>query len=152
MRMLALAALLVSTGAHAEQARLSVTLPPASAVATSEFRCEEVASASLSAEVGDPPSLDGTVRQGTQVFFMRVTGDSLNLLAEAEVALGETGHPLSVFQDDESQLVAMGPDMGGIMLFLLQRETGFAVWSRTRPVSWLGYAAPDVQAVYFTCK
>jgi hypothetical protein len=93
-------------------------------------------------------------RRGGEIFYMRLVGETLNLMTKAEASIGEAaGHPMIVSSSNSEAILAFGLDpAGSSMSFLLQRKTGYAVWTQARATTWLGANAPDVQVVYFACK
>jgi hypothetical protein len=98
--------------------------------------------------------LRGELRRGSEVFYLRLAGRTLNLMTKAEVSLGEAGgHSFSVQVDSASHLVAAGEDApDSFATLLLNKDSGYAVWSRSRSTTLLGGDAPEVQAVYFVCR
>jgi hypothetical protein len=80
-------------------------------------------------------------------------GDVLNLVTKAEASIGEArGHPIPVITATPDLVVATGPDTpGSTMSFVLQRKSGYAIWTRTQASTWLGANAPSIQSVYFHC-
>lgn len=133
---------------------LSSVLPAPSAVSAPQFTCTEVVSTSISSENTKPVSVTAEARRGREIFYMRLMGETLNLVSKAEATIGETaGHPMPVASSTPEVIWAMSLDApGSSMSFLLQRKSGYAVWTRTGASTWLGANAPNVQSVYFSCK
>ena len=140
--------------AERQQNDLSVPLPSPSAVSMPQFTCHEVLSSTIRAQRGQPPLLRASVRRGGEVFHMRLIGNTLNSVTKAEASIGEAeGHAMTVLSNDTGVVVATGSDSPGSSIsFVLQRQTGFALWTRTRATTWLGHNAPEIQAVYFACR
>ena len=152
--LLTIGALQGAVAAERQPNDLSVPLPSPSAVSMPLFTCHEVLSSSITTERGQPPLLQAAVRRGGEVFHMRLIGNTLNLMTKAEASIGEAeGHPMTVLSSEAGVVVATGSDSpGSSMSFVLQRKSGFALWTRTRATTWLGHNAPEIQAVYFACK
>ena len=133
---------------------VSSVLPPPSLVSAPQFTCREVLSTSISSENTKPASVTAQARRGGEIFYMRLMGETLNLVSKAEASIGEaTGHPMTVASSNAEVIWAVALDPpGSSMSFLLQRKSGYAVWTRTQASTWLGANAPDVQSVYFSCK
>jgi hypothetical protein len=133
---------------------VSAALPAPSAVTAPQFTCTEIVSTSISSERGTPQSARAEARQGREVFYMRLMGNVLNLVTKAEASIGEAaGHPMSVTTATSDLVVATAPDTpGSAMSFVVQRKSGYAIWTRTQASTWLGANAPSVQSVYFHCR
>lgn len=141
------------TAAQPGSPKISSTLPPAAPVSMPQFTCREVISTSIRSEKTKPTSVSASSQRGGEVFYMRLMGDTLNLVAKAEASIGEaTGHPMTVVSSSPDAVWATAlTSADGSMSFVLQRRSGYAVWTRTRVSTWLGANAPDVQTVYLAC-
>jgi hypothetical protein len=148
-----LVAIALTAGQPAGQ-NLSSVLPPAALISLPQFTCREVISTSIRSESTKPASVSASSQRGTEVFYMRLMGDTLNLVTKAEASIGEaTGHRMTVVSSTADAVWATAlTSADGSMSFVLQRRSGYAVWTRTRASTWLGANAPDVQTVYFACK
>ena len=132
----------------------SSVLPPPASVSLPQFTCREVISTSIRSENTKPASVSGSSQRGTEVFYMRLMGDTLNLVTKAEASIGEaTGHLMTVVSSSPDAVWATAlTSADGSMSFVFQRRSGYAVWTRIRASTWLGANTPDVQTVYFACK
>jgi hypothetical protein len=99
----------------------------------------------------------GTLFDGTDRVAMKVDGDKLHVLTKASFEVGdiENDNPFSVLVNDEEHVVAIDHDLirdTSIGTFALNRKTGVAVWSKSRPKGFLNTVNPDNQSYILGCE
>ena len=154
MRDTATLLIIALTAAQAGGQRNASVLPPAAQVSLPQFTCHEVISTSIRSENTSSVSVSASSQRGQEVFYMRLMGDTLNLVTKAEASIGEAvGHSMTVVSSSPDTVWATALTASdGATSFVLQRRSGYAIWTRTRASTWLGSNAPDNQTVYLACK
>lgn len=118
--------------------------------------CESLMSARI---IGSPveyltDGIEGEVRKGTDKLAINIKGDgTISFLTQASVGAGVAeGDLWSVLRDTSEDLVALLYDdvRGSVNVFALNKETGLAVWSKTRP-DFLTFGSPYGSVLYLQC-
>jgi hypothetical protein len=106
-----------------------------------------------------PNRLIATIEKGTDVVAIRIERKQLIFLTKVAFSAGMAeGTPFPLIENDSEHLKALESfSEGNKMLesFVLNKNSGLAVWSRIRPAGYLGAikpTAPDSQTVYLQCR
>lgn len=87
---------------------------------------------------------------------IQVNGTQLTLLTAAAVGVGLTDpSPLEILDNNENALVAAGhikQPLGLIDFFILNKDTGFAIWSKGKPVDPYAASYPVSQTHFLFCR
>ena len=136
---------------------LKIPFPPTIGVhGQTSLSCESLMSAGI---VGSPEEyltngIEGEVRKGTDKLAVNIKGDgTMSFLTRASVEAGVAeGDSWSVLRDTSEDLVALHYDdfFGSVNVFALNKETGLAIWSKTRP-DFLTYGSPTGAVIYLQC-
>lgn len=128
-----------AVGYYFKQSSYNYYYPPAaSSVNTrldSGLSCESIVSSSLLVyKQGENKSIQGDIEKGTDKIAVKLDGDKLSFLTQAAVGAGVTGgDEFRVLQNTNKYLTAIEThDLGGVDSFVLNKETGKAVWSKSR--------------------
>jgi len=159
---LIIAALLVgfifggAVGYYSKQSNYKYYYPPSSYSdprLTSGLSCESIISSSLLVNKQEEnKTIQGNIEKGTDKIAVKLNGDKLSFLTQAAVGAGVAEAPgLQVIQNTSKYLVAYGEfPFGGMDTFVLNRETGKAIWSKTQP-NYLVANDVENQSFLFNC-
>ncbi|MCI0622100.1 MAG: hypothetical protein L0387_10600 [Acidobacteria bacterium] len=128
----------------------------ASPIASGELACQSVAHSALVEKQLGGNVLEATVGTAREKIALNVRGQELKFMTAASIEAGSA--EASVFQiirNDKESLAAMhfGEGWLGYNLnsFVLDKETGFAVWTKSHP-RFMGLGKPDVWTYYLACR
>lgn len=112
--------------------------PPSSyseAGLASGLSCESIVSSVLTVNKGENKTIEAEILKGTDKIAVRLKDKKLYFLTSAAVGAGSTeGDALQVIQDNSKYLAAYGEyPYGGMDSFVLNKETGKAIWSKSQP-------------------
>lgn len=145
---------------HAQAKETRVKRPPPAAPPLSigdNFFCSAVLGSLLYTEDAKDGEIIGTLFDGTDRIAMKVDGGKLHFLTKASFEAGDVGdeNPFSVLVNDDERVVAIDHDLVrdvSISTFALNRKTGVAVWSKSRPNGFLDTLNPDNQSYLLSCE
>lgn len=105
-------------------------------------------------------TVDGTLftyKDDQSKMAVEITGNKLYLITATAVEAGiMEPAEFAIVRENDSELIAVnleGVTMldPGINTFLLNKKSGTAVWTKSKP-SFFGTALPDVQSYYMECR
>jgi hypothetical protein len=139
-----------------ERGTLAVAFPPVRSVAGKRaFTCLSLMETDLtaSADRSLADGIEGKVTPGKNGVFLSITNDStLTFLSDAAAKSGETdGAKFKIISDDRAELVAYFFDGVCLSSFVLNRDTGLAIWSKIRS-TFPVYDAPTESSSYLVCR
>ncbi len=132
--------------------------PPAPVLPIGDnFFCSAILGSLLYTDDANDRAVKGKLFDATDRVAMKVDGDKLHVLTKASFEVGniENDNPFSVLVNDEERVVAIDHDLvrdTSISTFALNRKTGVAVWSKSRPKGFLDTVNPDNQSYILSCE
>lgn len=127
------------------------------AITSSQLSCETVADASFYTE---GPMKEGEITfklsKGTDKLAIKIGGEFISIISAASVGQGESeSEKWPLLKNDDEHLIAgsfqEGPFGSSLYSFVLNKKTGFAVWSRAEP-NFLYVPSAGGFFQYLTCK
>ena len=100
--------------------------------------------------------LEATSDVGTDKLAIEIEGKTLKFMTQTSVESGQaTAAAFQIIRNDKDVLAAVDYQSGALgssfSSFLLNKKTGYAVWTKSRP-SFLVDGQADTQAHYLQCR
>lgn len=102
---------------------------------TTGLSCESIASNLLVVKNEKNKTIESEIIKGTDKMSVKLKNNKLQFLTSAAVGAGMTeGDELTIIQNNSKYLTAYGEfTYGGMDSFVLNKETGKAIWSKSQP-------------------
>jgi len=144
-----------AVGYYFKQSNYKYYYPPSSysdARLTSGISCESIVSSVLIVDKGENKTIEAEILKGTDKIAVKLKDNKLYFLTSAAVGAGSTeGDEFTIIQDNKKYLTAYGEyNFGGMDTFVLNKETGKAIWSKSQP-NYLVANDVENQSFLFNC-
>lgn len=125
-------------GYYIKPSKTEFYYPPSSysdARLTTGLNCKSIVSNLLIVKNGKNKTIESEIIKGTDKIAVKLKNNKLHFLSFAAVGAGMTEEDeLTIIQNNSKYLTAYGEfNYGGMDSFVLNRETGKAIWSKSQP-------------------
>ena len=141
-----------------DKQQLKIPLPPLTPLLSSnQCRCESFVNTAVYANTLSDKNIVGTLSKGGDKISVEVEADTLYFLSGTSFEVG-TAKPAEFeirYNTDESLLAVCSQHTGlglTVDVFTLNKQSGFAVWTKTRSYDILSGGHPLSYSMYLKCK
>lgn len=125
-------------GYYIKPSKIEFYYPPSSysnARLTTGINCESIVSNLLIVKSEKNKTIESEIIKGTDKISVKLKNNKLKFLTSAAVGSGVTeGDEMTIIQNNNKYLTAYGEfTYGGMDSFVLNKETGKAIWSKSQP-------------------
>lgn len=131
--------------------RYSASYPFVSKITREELACEALADSMIYADKQE--GVIGEVSKGTDKISIKIANGKFQFLSKASFESGELeGRPFTLLRNDKYVVAVDYDDMPMLNFFIMNRETGMAIWTKGRISPLLFGENPDSQSIYLICR
>lgn len=149
-----LASLSILSGCSTQESQTVTTLPSLSPTQGTSLSCAALSSTDMWRDPSENMNIVTTTKQGTDQLAISIEGETMAFNTRASVEAGmPSGTIFQVLQNNDDSLIAAYLEQTGYSMntFVLNKKTGLAVWSKTRP-EFPATDAPTADVIYLLCK
>lgn len=123
-----------------------------------QCKCKAIVSASLFTDGTKKNNISAYLRKGTDNISIQIEGKKLHFLSGTSFNLGEAkGVEFQIIKNNDEQVVAIFIEetkIGGITIDIItfHKNTGLAIWTKTRSYDFFSGGNPSSQTFYLICK
>jgi hypothetical protein len=127
-------------------------------ITPNQCKCKAIVSAALIADMINKSHISAELEKGTDNISIQIEGEKLHFLSGASFKLGEAkGAEFQIIKNNDEQVVAVLVEetkIGGVTIDIItfHKNTGLAVWTKTRSYDLFSGGSPSAQSFYLICK